>query len=153
MNSTFGTSQQRATVGGNQKLNPEKGVVATAGVVYEPLRGLDVTLDYWHIQIDNAITTLLPQTILAQLLSGWKQELCDQIQRDPVTHGISHLVEHDPERRWHHDLGSRLLRGVPVPEQRRYLPPRGRGHLPVQVQRGHRHGRSELDAGADHPRA
>ena len=93
MNSTFGTSQQRATVGGNSKLNPEKGVVATAGVVYEPLRGLDVTLDYWHIQIDDAITTLLPQTILAQCYQGGSKSFCDQIQRDPVTHGISHLVD------------------------------------------------------------
>ena len=91
--STFGTSQQRSKVGGNPNLQPEKGTVGTAGIVYEPLRGLDFTLDYWHINIDQAITTLLPQTILAQCYQGGVKSFCDQIQRDPVTHGISHLVD------------------------------------------------------------
>src|SRR5262249_27586770 len=64
--STFGTSQQRAKVGGNTQLQPEKGTVGTAGIVYEPLRGLDFTLDYWHVDINDAITNLPPQTILSQ---------------------------------------------------------------------------------------
>jgi iron complex outermembrane recepter protein len=88
----FGTSQQRALSGGNPKLNPEKGNVATAGLVYEPLKGLDFTADYWRIQIDDAITTLNPQTILAQCYQGGIDKFCNQIQRDPTTHEISHLV-------------------------------------------------------------
>jgi iron complex outermembrane receptor protein len=91
--SIFGTSQQRALTGGNTGLKAEQGNVATAGLVYEPLKGLDFTLDYWHIQIDDAITTLQPQTILAQCYQGGVDKFCQQIQRDPVTHEISHLVD------------------------------------------------------------
>jgi outer membrane receptor protein involved in Fe transport len=93
MNSTFGTSQQRALSGGNTQLHPETGNVATAGVVYEPLKGLDVTLDYWHIRINDAITTLPVATILAQCYQGGLDKFCGQIQRDPVTHEISHIID------------------------------------------------------------
>jgi outer membrane receptor protein involved in Fe transport len=88
----FGTSQQRALGGGNPNLKAEKGNVATAGVVYEPLKGLDFTLDYWRVQIDDAITTLNPQTILSQCYQGGVEKFCNQIQRDGTTHEISHLV-------------------------------------------------------------
>jgi outer membrane receptor protein involved in Fe transport len=90
--SIFGTSQQRALSGGNTHLKAEHGNVTTAGVVYEPLRGFDVTADYWRIQIDDAITTLQPSTILAQCYQGGVQSFCDQIQRDPTSHVISHLI-------------------------------------------------------------
>jgi iron complex outermembrane recepter protein len=89
--STFGTSQQRAKLGGNPQLQPEKGTVGTAGVVYEPLRGLDFTLDYWHVEITDAITSLPPQTILSQCYQAGSANFCNQIERDPVTHVISHI--------------------------------------------------------------
>jgi iron complex outermembrane recepter protein len=92
-NSTFGTSQQRAKFGGNPNLQPEKGTVGTAGLVYEPVRGLDFTLDYWHINIDDAITSLPVQTILSQCYQAGNNAFCNQIQRDPVTHGISHIFD------------------------------------------------------------
>ncbi|HEY6180168.1 MAG TPA: TonB-dependent receptor, partial [Kofleriaceae bacterium] len=92
-NSVFGSIQQRAQVGGNRKLEPEKGTVATAGAVYEPLAGLDFTLDYWHVNIDNAITGLPAPTILAQCYQGGIDKFCGQIIRDPVTHGISHIID------------------------------------------------------------
>ncbi|HMG22528.1 MAG TPA: TonB-dependent receptor, partial [Kofleriaceae bacterium] len=91
--SSFASSQQRTTVGGNPNLGPEKGQVGTAGIVYEPLRGLDFTLDYWHINIDNAITSLPPETILAQCYEGDQEQFCKQINRDPNTHQISHLID------------------------------------------------------------
>ena len=93
MGASFGTSQQRSLNGGNKNLHAEQGNVATAGVVYEPLRGLDFTLDYWHIQIDDAITTLQPGVILSQCYQGGVQSFCDQVHRDPVTHEISHLID------------------------------------------------------------
>jgi outer membrane receptor protein involved in Fe transport len=88
----FGTTQQRALSGGNPNLKPEHGNVTTAGVVYEPLRGLDFTLDYWRINIDEAITTLQASTVLAQCYQAGIQSFCDQVQRDPQSHVISHLV-------------------------------------------------------------
>jgi len=92
-NATFTLPQQRAKQGGNPDLKPETAVVATTGVVYEPLAGLDFTLDYWHINITNAIQTLPPQTVLAQCYQGGIQSFCDQVQRDPTTHVISHLFD------------------------------------------------------------
>ncbi|HEX8109564.1 MAG TPA: TonB-dependent receptor, partial [Kofleriaceae bacterium] len=91
-NSTFGTSQQRVKLGGNPALQPEKGTVGTAGIVYAPARGLDVTLDYWHIDIHDAITNLPAQTILSQCYQAGNDDFCNQIQRDPVTHGISQIT-------------------------------------------------------------
>jgi len=92
-NATFGTSQQRGRFGGNTNLQPEKAVVATAGVVYEPVTGLAMTMDYWNIHITNAITNLPPQTILSQCYQGGIQSFCDQVQRDPMSHEISHLID------------------------------------------------------------
>ena len=92
-NSAFASSQQRVRSGGNTELQPETAKQATAGLVYEPIKGLDVTLDYWNIQIDNAISFLPPQTILAQCYQGGIERFCHQVERDPVTHEISHLVD------------------------------------------------------------
>ncbi len=111
-NSTFGTSQQRVKLGGNPALRPEKGTVGTAGVVYEPARGLDVSLDYWRIDLDDAIINLPIQTILSQCYQVGNNSFCNQIQRDPVTHEISHILDLNPERRWRDHVGPRLLDGV-----------------------------------------
>jgi outer membrane receptor protein involved in Fe transport len=92
-NSTFGTSQQRATIGGNTALKPETATVGTAGAVYEPLSGLAFTLDYWRIHIKDAITILPASTITSQCYQGGVQSFCDQVQRDPVSHEISHLID------------------------------------------------------------
>ncbi|HET7500359.1 MAG TPA: TonB-dependent receptor [Kofleriaceae bacterium] len=92
-NFTFTLPQIRGKFGGNPNLDPETAKIATAGVVYEPLKGFDVTLDYWHIGIDNALQTLPPATILAQCYQGGVDKFCQQIDRDPATHVISHLVD------------------------------------------------------------
>jgi iron complex outermembrane recepter protein len=91
-NSTFGTSEQRVKLGGSPALQPERGTVGTAGVVYEPARGLAFTLDYWHIDIDDAITNVPVQAILSQCYQAGNNSFCNQIQRDPVTHGISQIL-------------------------------------------------------------
>jgi outer membrane receptor protein involved in Fe transport len=89
----FGTGQQRSKIGGNRDLKAETATVATTGIVYEPLAGLDLTLDYWHIQIDNAISTLPVPTIFAQCYQGGQQNYCKQIQRDPNTGVITHVLD------------------------------------------------------------
>jgi outer membrane receptor protein involved in Fe transport len=91
--STFGSIQQRVKLGGNRDLEPERATVGTAGVVYEPVAGLDFTLDYWHVDIDNAITNLPAATILAQCYQSGIDSFCHQIERDPTTHGISHIFD------------------------------------------------------------
>lgn len=41
---------------GNPQLDPEESESFTAGLVFEPLRNLSLTLDYWRIEVDNLIT-------------------------------------------------------------------------------------------------
>ncbi len=92
-NSTFGTGQQRSTVGGNKGLSPETAKILTAGIVYEPLKGLGITLDYWNIDITNAIQTLPVSTILSNCYEHDLDNFCNQIQRDPASHQISHIID------------------------------------------------------------
>jgi len=88
---TFTTTQQRAKVGGNPNLSPEKAKNLTVGAVFEPLDNLDFTLDYWHIQIDNAIQSLPTATVLAQCYQGGLDNFCNLIQRDPATGVITYI--------------------------------------------------------------
>ncbi|HMG24094.1 MAG TPA: TonB-dependent receptor, partial [Kofleriaceae bacterium] len=89
--SRFITSQQLSVVGGNPYLQAETAATATIGVVVEPpqLKGLTLSADYWHIDIDNAIETLGVQTIFANCYDRGIPAYCEQIHRDPITHRIS----------------------------------------------------------------
>jgi iron complex outermembrane receptor protein len=89
--SVFATGQQLSVIGGNPALKAETAATVTIGVVVEPppLKGLALSADYWHIDIDNAIETLGLQTIFANCYDRGIQTYCDQIHRDPVTHRIS----------------------------------------------------------------
>jgi outer membrane receptor protein involved in Fe transport len=95
LNYTFDLPQIRGRFGGNPALKPETATNATAGIVFEPpqVKGLDFTLDYWHIDINNALQTLQPSVILAGCYTGGLDKFCQQVQRDPATHIISHLVD------------------------------------------------------------
>lgn len=44
------------TATGNPSLDPEESQAYTAGIVLEPTEGLSLTLDYWHIKVDNLIS-------------------------------------------------------------------------------------------------
>ena len=90
---SFGTGQQRASVGGNPNLDPETAKVVTTGIVIEPIEGLSFTFDYWRIAIDNSIVALDPSIILSNCYEHGLRQFCDQIQRDPVTHAISYIVD------------------------------------------------------------
>ena len=89
--SKFTTSQQVSVTGGNPDLTAETAATATLGVVIEPpeVKGLALTVDYWHVAINHAIETLGVQTIFANCYDRGVQAYCDQIRRDPSTHRIS----------------------------------------------------------------
>jgi iron complex outermembrane recepter protein len=55
---------------GATRLEPEESVNISAGLVLRPLERLDVTLDFYHIEIDNKIS-------LTEQLSGNQQALID----------------------------------------------------------------------------
>jgi iron complex outermembrane receptor protein len=52
-------------IGGNPNLNPEEAITKTVGVVIQPrfVEGLTVSLDYWDIVIEDAISEISAQNI------------------------------------------------------------------------------------------
>jgi outer membrane receptor protein involved in Fe transport len=74
--------------GANADLREEKGTSLTIGAVIQPrfLPGLSLTVDYYHIKIDNVIFSLAAQTIINQCYdnpSGINNPFCAAIFRNP----------------------------------------------------------------------
>jgi outer membrane receptor protein involved in Fe transport len=71
---------------GNPSLTPEKADTRTIGVVAQPtfLPGLSVSLDFYDIEIKDAIGTLSGQAILDECFRG-ATSLCPLLTRDPAT--------------------------------------------------------------------
>jgi len=90
-NSTFGTSQQHAVVGGNPQVKPESAKVRTVGVVLESPRakGLSLSVDWWNIDVTQAIQVPLIQNVFANCYQRGIPSFCDLIRRDPITHEIA----------------------------------------------------------------
>jgi len=79
-------TQLKSTVGGNPDVQPETADTFTIGLVYQPgwLDGFAVTLDWWDIEIDNAITGIGVEVILSQCYSQGlaNRSLCSKVDRD-----------------------------------------------------------------------
>jgi iron complex outermembrane receptor protein len=58
-------TQFKRLEGGNPDLEPEESTSITAGVVFEPIKNLVLTADYYHIEVDNLIDTLSDSMIFA----------------------------------------------------------------------------------------
>ncbi|WP_108947031.1 TonB-dependent receptor [Shewanella halifaxensis] len=73
--------QLSSTRGGNPDLTPEEADTLTVGFVYSPsfVEGLSLTVDYWDIELDNAISTIGEQLILDKCAD--EGVYCDQITR------------------------------------------------------------------------
>jgi iron complex outermembrane recepter protein len=80
-----GNPQIRTDVGGNPNLGPEESVSKTFGFVYSPsyVEGLNIALDYWNIELTNAVTTFSAGFILNQCFVNGITEFCSVIQRAP----------------------------------------------------------------------
>lgn len=78
---------------GNPTLEPETGDTVTIGFVYEPswLPGFSGSIDYFDIQIDDAIADTTPQSVINRCAQG-DQMSCDAISRDPTTTAITQIV-------------------------------------------------------------
>jgi outer membrane receptor protein involved in Fe transport len=79
--------------GGNDKLLPEESTSLTVGAVWTPdyLKGLSVTLDYYDIEIEDAIISVAAQDIADNCVDatgGPDEVYCGAIDRDPVTKDI-----------------------------------------------------------------
>ena len=84
----------RLTTQGNPTLTPEIADTLTVGGVYTPswLPGLSVSVDYYDIQIEDALAVLTPQQIFDRCFGG-NTALCDLITR---TNGVVTAVTTSP---------------------------------------------------------
>ncbi len=76
-------NQLRARVGGNENLNPEEGETVTLGVAWSPdfADGLSLTLDYWEIDLENAIQAPSANAVFARCFNLGIQSACNNITR------------------------------------------------------------------------
>ena len=77
--------QYNQFVGGNPDLAPEQGDTWTLGFVAAPIDGMQVSLDYWDIELSDTITTIGAQTILDFCGTTGDALLCGLIKRNPST--------------------------------------------------------------------
>jgi outer membrane receptor protein involved in Fe transport len=72
--------------GGNLNLKPEQADTYTAGFVFTPtfgfLRRFTASVDYFSIEVDNAIGTVAPNVVVGECLAG-VTSYCGQVHRDP----------------------------------------------------------------------
>ena len=70
---------------GNPNLQPEKSDTTGAGVVLQPtfIPGFSASVDYWNLDIHNAISTLTTQQIVDQCYAG-NQAICRAITFTPA---------------------------------------------------------------------
>lgn len=76
--------QLRAFVGGNPYLVPESGKNYSFGFVYSPswADGLNVSADYWKIELDDALSSYTAQTVLNRCIIDGDSQLCNYIERN-----------------------------------------------------------------------
>jgi len=87
-------AQIKSTIGGNPKMTPERSISETAGFVYSPdwLPGFDISLDYFKINLLNAISALPAQTILNGCYFGGNTDYCQLITRTGGAYNSSGAV-------------------------------------------------------------
>jgi outer membrane receptor protein involved in Fe transport len=85
--------------GGNLLLKPETADTWSIGAVVQPLRGLNVSVDYYNINISGAIASLSPNQILSDCYGAAanptfsaNNAFCGRVQRDPASGSISLLT-------------------------------------------------------------
>ncbi|GAC19473.1 TonB-dependent receptor plug domain-containing protein [Paraglaciecola arctica] len=96
----FDTSQAIYTFGGNDMIQPEESTTTSFGLIYTPnvIAGLDITVDYYDIEITDAISQIQP---IAALTSCYIDNpvagnpLCGAVLRDPTTGLISQTLVND----------------------------------------------------------
>ena len=55
--------QQNIRQGGNTAVQPEESRTYSAGIVFEPVRSLTLSADYWNIKLEDQINALAEQTL------------------------------------------------------------------------------------------
>jgi len=86
-----GTQQTNALYGSNVNLKPEKGKSISYGFVYDPhfVPGLSVSVDAWHIFLNDTLGALGTQTIINQCYTTGRY--CSLFTRNPQTGDIENV--------------------------------------------------------------
>ncbi|RQO63357.1 TonB-dependent receptor [Paucibacter sp. KBW04] len=74
--------QYNGLFGGNSALKPETSKSITLGVVAAPMKDLTLSVDYYSIELKDAISSLPTQTTLTQCLQTGNPTFCSLITRD-----------------------------------------------------------------------
>ena len=77
---TNAAGQYNYLQGGNPNLDPEKGTSKTVGIVLQPIKNFNATVDYFNIKVDKVIGNIPPSFIVGQCISA--AQFCDLIHRD-----------------------------------------------------------------------
>ena len=79
----FGQTLYPFSIGGNPNAGPETSISKTLGLVYSPsyIEGFNVSLDWWQISIENALSTPSAGYILDQCYNQGDQAYCALISR------------------------------------------------------------------------
>jgi outer membrane receptor protein involved in Fe transport len=78
--------QYNGIFGGNTTLGPETSDSITLGVVYSPerfLEGLSISVDYWSIDVQDAISTVDEEFTINQCATTNDAQFCNKINRGP----------------------------------------------------------------------
>jgi len=73
--------------GGNPNLKPESSETLSYGFIWTPefVDGLTVTLDYYNIEVTDAISAISAETTLNQCLNTGDASFCNLVNRGPVS--------------------------------------------------------------------
>lgn len=74
--------QYNAFFGGNPDLKPEISRSKTLGFVATPVKDLSLSVDFFQVDVQDAISALPPTTVLAQCLATGNPQFCSLITRD-----------------------------------------------------------------------
>lgn len=80
--------------GANPLLTPETSETKTIGFVYSPdfVEGLNLTLDWWKIQIDDTLVTDSPNAILTDCYVNLIESRCALFTRDPTLGYVNNMT-------------------------------------------------------------
>jgi iron complex outermembrane recepter protein len=79
------SGQTQSLTGGNPNLQPEEADTVTFGFVWTGIEGLSVSVDYFNILVEDAISAGIPaQTTLDECLTTGNPTFCNLIQRSSV---------------------------------------------------------------------
>ena len=103
----------RVFTGGNDQLRPETADTWTIGAVFSPkwgaLNGLRLSVDYYDIQIDDAISQVGGQTIVDRCFADRSSSFCDL-----VTFGTTNTAEIVEVRNPWLNLNTLIVRGIDI---------------------------------------